>query len=607
MVNFSVTLSHYKDEPSFGSVEINGPGKYWIPLRQAKSDSRSVFKRTLGVHVFSSQIGDWIYGILRFSNGLVNKDGTGFIGTVYSNHLSVRIDGSYVTLVLPDSDSTRIGGSSIPMVFRPRSVWEVPFYFSLKGETRVPIEILKAINCEVIPIVSAGGYGPTNSKQPSVDSRANSSKYADINTSLDNVSKGILGVYDNSYGNIAHQYKVIGPFLVEGYPNGYAHGGYGIDSCHGWEGCPEGVGYHARLHRANMARQFCDALDENTGDPIKLYEWTKAPGRDLMKGQPGRESEVELLCFLEGTYETRKYPVFNRPDEPIPYEGAIWEYRPNDVAHIIRVIRHSIPLIEYGGRNPMALCARMDLEMIAEDSRYQTWSDRSDELATPSYPGEWLPQTLARVLKDPGGHGHPRLERNFAWMAYLGACMLKYSYNNRTWQTWSNNMLMAWDLHKDKFGYPHRDNLSPVGKPNDYGTQIFHMALVGISIFSLKVQNGSASTRWPSDVENMARSMYFSHDPIKYSYNDYGPGHWCQTASQSGDLDTMVWIGDGDPAHVLTLMALMARGPNKSSWVDRSLKYQIQHNSIQERKLWLQSAVEKSWTAEMQSVVESLR
>ena len=606
MVKLAITVAHYEQEASFGSVDITTPGKHWIKFFQAVGDTRSSngVKATIGAHVFCAQIGNWMYGIIRFSNGLVNKDGTGFIGTVYSNKISVLADAKPVNIMIPNNVGP-IGTCTVPVVLRPRACWEIPFYFSLTGDSRVPAEVIKAINCEVYPVVSSGGYGPLNSKQPSVDSRANTNKYSDINRQLDEAAKGRLPLYDSSYANIAHQYKAIGPFVVEGYANGYAHGGYGIDTCHGWEGCPEGVGYHARMHRANMNRQFCDALEASTGEPINLYQWTKAPGRDLMKGQPGRQSEVELLCFLEGTYETRKYPIFNTPSASINYEQSLWEYRPNDVAHIIRVVRHTIPLIEYGARNPMAMCARFDLEMIAEDSRYQTWSDRSDELVKPSYPGEWLPNTLGRILNDEGGNGHPRLERNFAWMAYLGACILKYKAKPREWVTWSENMLKAYYQHQDSFGFPHREGHPTAFPPGGTGTQIFHMALVGIGIFGLSLQTGQAALRWPSNIEKLARLMYMTHEPRKYGYgSDYGPAHWCMTALNNRELETPEWIGEGDPAHVLTFMALMARGPHYQEWINRSLKFQIQHNSLQERIAWLQSTIEKSWTGEMQSLLE---
>jgi hypothetical protein len=607
MVKIAITVAHYEQEASFGYVDISGPGKYWVRFSQPIVDGRSPngVKTTIGAHIFCSQVGNWFYGIIRFSNGLVNKDGTGFIGTVYSNRISVLADANPVNIMIPNNVGP-IGTCTTPVVLRPRACWEVPFYFNLNGETRLPSEILASLNCEVNPIIGSNGYGPLNSKQPKVDTRSYSNKYSDINKQLDEVASGRLPLYDSSYGNIAYQYKAVGPFIVEGYSNGYAHGGFGIDTCHGWEGCSEGIGYHARLHRANMNRQFCDALDPATGNPINLYQWTKAPGRDLMKGQPGRQSEVELLCFLEGSYETRKYPIFNKPSTAISYEDSIWEYRPNDVAHIIRVIRHTIPLIEYGGRNPMAMCARFDLEMIAEDSRYQTWSDRSDELIKPSYPGEWLPNTLSRILNDEGGKGHPRLERNFAWMSYLGACMLKYKPRSTEWRTWCNNMLNAYYRHQDTFGFPHREGHPTAFSSGGTGTQIFHMALVGIGVFALSLQTGQSSSRWPINIEKLARLMYMSHEPRKYGYgNDYGPAHWCMTALNDSYLQSPQWIGEGDPAHVLTFMALMARGPSKQEWINRSLKFQIQHSTLQERIAWLQSTVEKSWTAEMQSLIET--
>lgn len=598
-MNLLVTLTHQDKPSSVGRVDLTRPARHWVRLKSRE-------RGTLGLHVFAAKYGEWTYGILRFSNGVVNRDGSGFCGTVYAEKIEAiaestdpRVPARAVKLLLPPKFKRT------PFLFRPRGTLQVPFYFHAKSDDlEPPQQMIDALNLKVQPLVGPNGYGPTNSLQPDLDKREAAIRYGNIVAGLRIIDSGMGDQYHNSADNIAHEYKLAGPYSVEGYPNGYAHGGFGIDPCHGYELVPEAVWMHSLLHRANMHRQFCDAIDAETGEPINLYAWSKAPGRDLMKGQPGRESEVELLCFLEGSYEQRRYPVFNAPSRRPEYEELLWSYRPNDLAHIIRNLRHTIPVIDYGGRHPAAMCARFDLLMMAEDARYQQWSDRTDELVKPSYPGEWVPNSLARVLQDPPGQGHHRLDRQAAWMAYLGACVMKYFQRPKVWQDWSANMLRAILMHQTRFGVSHCDDHSAFGSGGQ-GTQTFHSVLLAIAAYALHLQTGRDPAP-PAAIEKMADALLNSHEPIVYGAGyQYGPAHWIKLKQGGELLDRPEFIGEGDPAHVLMLCALMARGERKDFWIDRALKMNVPHSSRMARLLWLKSCKDRSWTAELQVVMET--
>jgi hypothetical protein len=596
-----ITLTHHDKPSSIGRVDLTRPARHWTRL---KSGDRG----TIGVHVFAAKYGEWTYGILRFTNGVINRDGSGFCGTVYAEKLEVtaqpfdsRARPLAVKLLLPPKFKRT------PFLFRPRGTLQVPFYYNAKSDDlKPPQQMIDALNLKVQPLVGPNGYGPTNSLEPDLDKRDAAIRYGNIVAGLRIVDSGMGEKYQNSAENIAHEYKLAGPYSVEGYPNGYAHGGFGIDPCHGYDRVPEAVWMHSLLHRANMHRQFCDAIDAETGEPISLYAWNKPPGRDLMKGQPDRSSEVELMCFLEGSYEKRRYPVFNAPSRRPEYEDLFWSYRPNDLAHIIRNLRHTIPVIDYGGRHPAAMCARFDLLMMAEDARYQQWSDRTDELVKPSYPGEWVANSLARVLQDPPGQGHHRLDRQAAWMAYLGACVMKYFQRPKVWQEWSENMLRAILIHQTKSGISHCDeNTGGAFPAGGQGTKTFHSVLLAIGAYSLQLQIGKGTTAPPPSIEKMADALLNSHEPLAYGAGyQYGPAHWIQVKQDGAILDQLAFFGEGDPAHVLMLCALMARGERKDFWIDRALKMNVPHSSRMERLSWLKSCKDKSWTAELEAVME---
>lgn len=606
MVQLTVTLNHNGKRASAGRFDFTPGGRAWLRLHSGSTP-------TLGLNVFSAQCGDWIYGVLRFSNGVIGRDGKGFCGVVYADSLEVKIAGKPVV-----ADFPRLKREAI--VFRARACIEIPFYANARGlDAEVPPEVLRVMRSQIKPEYRAPGYGPTNSRQPSMSEAAlrdQAIAYGNHYGAIQSVKRGQGGPWSAESANIAHNLKLLGPILVEGYPNGYAHGGFGIDPNHGWELVPEATAYHAELHRANMHRQFCDALDAETGLPIPDGAWTTPPGRDLLKGEPGRSSDVELVYFTEGSYEQRRYPRFNAPKAKPSYEDELWSYRANDLAHIPRVIRHTIPVVEYAQGTPMGLCAAFDLAMIAEDARYQAWSDRGDQLIKPSYPGEWVPQSLARMMYEMPpvgqGRGHTRLDRNAGWMAYLGACMVKYQGGKNGWNQWAANMLHVIQRNQDKHGLSHRDEgnggvftITVDGQTKlGRGTQTFHSAILGIGVFALELQ-ASGFGGCPPWVESMARALYMTHEPIKYGYGtEYGPAHWGMSELEGREVDSIIWLGEGDPAHALAFMALVARGANREQWIDRSLKYYIQHPDRAARKAWLNAKTERSWTAEIHALME---
>ena len=597
-MNLTVTLQHAQGA-SISSVVLGRSARVFARLYDAN-------KRTLGLHVFWTRKDGCIYGVLRFSNGLIGTDGKGFCGTVYAENLTVTLQGQPVKLTLPK------GWNTESLVFRPRCVWEVTFCASMTGGT-IPQSVLDACASNVTRAVAA--YGPLGSVLPPVDETEMGLRYSNIHAQASTVERGDSDLYDRSGENIAQQYKRVGPFLMEGTTNGYAHGGYGIDSCHGWERVAPATAYHAQMHRANMHRQFCDALAQETGNPISIYEWKPQPvGRDLLKGEPGRSSDVELVPFTVGDYEHRKYPVYNAAKRTPSYEAALWEYRPNDLAHIVRVFRHTIPVIEYAQGTPMGECAKFDLLMLAEDARYQQWSDDKREKVAPAYPGEWMPQSLARMLHElpPAGqaHGHARLDRAAGWMAYLGAAVMHYYGKPRTWAEWSRNMTKAILGNQDKFGLSHRDE-HPTGfeDPQGRGTQTFHSCILGIGTFALARQ---LSPNFPLALERMAEAIFLTHEPRPdpYGGNSMGPAHWGKTESAGVDLPAIQWVGAGDPAHVLTFMALMSRNPDArkaEAWLARALKYDGPHASFAARLIDYDKRLERSWTAEMHGALRNFK
>jgi hypothetical protein len=549
----------------------------------------------IGAMIFSEKTDGWLWGIIRLTNGLIsptNNQVNSSVGIVSIE----KIDFMWKDIVFHTESK---------VYMRPRGILEIPFAFRCEDNYGRENPLDKCLT--KTRIKKLDNYGPTNYKQPTVDTVQQNKVIKQALTEIDKAIHAPGYVYNNEAENLSYQFKKLGPFTVEGYPNGYAHGGYGIDPNHGYEGVPSMLKYHFEMARANMHRQFCDAISIDTFEPVSLYEWKTPVGRDLMKGQEGRQNEIELLPFLVGDYNTYQYKVHSKFNVEPDYVKELWEYRPNDLAHIIRVVRHLIPLVEYlPTTNPIRRCALYDLRMIAEDCRYQAWSDRRDELATPAYPGQWIPQTLTRMMIEPAFKGHPRLERNAGWMAYLGACMIKYQ-GPLGWGTWADNMLDVFQKYQDEYSIPHRDTHPTAFPEGARGTQIFHMAILGIGATALSVQKQMKGYDW---IERMATSIYLRQSPLKdpYGGSTYGPPHWWQTEQNGKTIIPPSFSMHGDPAHTLAFMALIIKYTKTPTvaveFLRKSLIFYTPSNNLTERLALFQKMQNKSWIAHMQSEIE---
>lgn len=583
----------YSETPVLdGRVSVDRPCNLVI------KDSKGV--PTLGARIFFQETAGWIWGVVRLTNGLIDPTDniSSAVGIVSLETLNIKFN-------------DKVFHTEKKVYMRPRGVLEIPFSIKYDEATEALCPLTSCLTKSRINTKKL--YGPTNQYQPSVDADSQNKVLSGAISGIEQAKTRPSYIYSDEASNLSYQFKKLGPFTVEGYPNGYAHGGYGIDPNHGYEGVSLMIKYHFEMAMANMHRQFCDAINIKTFKPVSLYEWKPPVGRDLMKGQEGRQNEIELLPFLIGDYNTYRYKIHSKFSVEPEYVKELWEYRPNDLAHIIRIVRHLIPLIEYLPRgNPIRECALFDLSMISEDCRYQAWSDRKDELATPSYPGQWVPQTLTRMMVEPATKGHPRLERNAGWMAYLGACMIKYGVS-RNWTNWGLNMLEVFEKYLDEYSFPHRDSHPTAFPQGGRGTQIFHMGIVGIGSSALSIQ---INNRLPEWVENMACVMYDQITPLKdpYGGTTYGPAHWWQTEQNGVTINPPSFSEHGDPAHVLALMAVIIQhtrqrngtllGYGLRHFYQKSLQFYIPSKTFKDRLELFRTMPNKSWIAHMEAIIE---
>jgi len=567
------------------------------------------FGSTLGVHVYAKGVGsDLIVGVLRVNNGVVKRDGTGFCGEVYYNSIQFAAPAGWEWVTLPQAGEQSFSGTWIwagkpaegSHWFPARAILERPFALVRAGKSKAKAQgLLRYAGARIPDPVK--GYGPGACRQPKVDRAMYASVCAERATKLLGAQFGGAPLNLGYAADI--QGPAMGPFWLDGAPPAWMHGGFGIDPSHGYEQVPEALLCHAILARANMARQFCAAYDADTGRPISLYDWTVRPDRQLMKGEPGRQGETELVCFMQGGYDDYRYKRFN--SGTCAYESKLREYRGHDVAHGIRLMRHLIPLCHTGEQ-----WAIDDLAMACEDWRYQTWSDRPDEKAVESYPGEWLPTTLAKsmhlVSKNP--HKGGWLDRNYAWMCYGGAAC--HTYGVPGWLEWGKKMLALGLLAADKWGFTMREKRDELPS-NCTGIITFHEGLNAVGMYALeRACYGRARPEMGALLELKVRSLYgyLPAKPYQPGNPDtgWGPPHWIATTRDGKELAELEGYGPGDPTHVLAACSAAHRANPNDEFLSLALEHWKPHDTLEARRAWLEEKEDLAWCGDYLRDIQAL-
>lgn len=603
-------------------------GFTWRTFKSRSAPGKSI----LGLHVYAQrQEPDLVVGSIRWSNGTVSPKGTGFCGGVYYDSFVLNASDGWEWVILPQKGQGVRGNVWVVAAAptngehfaRPREMLEFSYALIQAGNERARARAMSALRYKDLQIPSPFiDYGPAHTTLPTVDRAKMSGVCGDWAVRLLAAQAGGTKLYIDNIADF--QSEALGPHWMDGQPAAYAHGGYGIDPTGEFaEQVPEAVLAHAIMHRANVSRSFIAAFDPETGLPIGLNDWAAPPNGALMSGEPGHESEVEILPFLTGTYYTYHYPRFNVGK--CSYEFArtatvngeavwmpgLWDYYAHDTAHSIREVRNAMALVEYA-HDP---AARDDILMVAETNRYGWFSNRKDEATPKKNPslGYW-PTTLTsqREWIDDHPHQGAWFDRNWAWSAFSGACAIEYERDpvrKAGFVEWGKDMLEARRLATDKFGFAGR-NYAPGYLPaNVSGLQTFHEMLVICHTVTLGMQ--VYGTVPHELVENNRRALTSTLAVLKP--RDYGgslgPPHWFGIAENNVELvglDEAHAYGEGDPAHVYAACALTYRAdPTHPEVLDLALKHWQPSADLPAMWSFCKAMTpNKAWSVQMESVLE---
>jgi len=552
----------------------------------------------LGVHFYYKFVSRNIIALkFRLSNGAVNPDGTGFCGKTYfkSLVLSWDTDDRIVTTVRKDESVLPrqwIIAAATPNdnhVMLPRAILEREFCICAPQVVNEATVVLRRINLRIPDVVNH--YGPLDMMMPVVNREA----YSQLSLQAIGIIEASLqqGVEGYVADLLSIETPNLGPWHPEGNSAGYSFGGLNINPYTGFAQVPESVYMNSLLHIANMDRMPFACYNINTGEPIRAAEWTynHLIHAELMKGEEGRESDVELIAFLDGNYNNYHYRVFN-PGNTCSYEAALTAYRAHDPAHVRRMSINAEPLWHYE-QNPMA---GDDLIMAFEYICQCGWSDRNDEIVhqddnhNPSYIYPSLMRTMYLVTLNP--NDGINADRAFGWGLYHAALanVVKPGYS----LAWLEKAMWVYVAAADSNGVVQKEFHQPFLPTGVEGTQSFHSAIIAFGA-SAAMRHIADATLAKATLLRFCDRFYNSQTmhliPYTYGPNQFGPPHWVWTHVNGNPIvinNTNASV-DGDIIHTLAVLGEAYRLTNNVSVIRTSLKHWTPAATIAERKNFFQN------------------
>lgn len=474
--------------------------KYWTVLRNTHG-----LGRTLGVHLYLRPWPELAVGgvapveyAMRFNNGVVNPDGSGFCGDIRYTSLKVQwgsLTGATIVDEVPHHGQSFASGhltiaadpgDGTMHSFPPRWILERRGVIVPAGgnASTIRASIFDQASLDVSAAKAAFGPHKINlTKFAAFDTAAMAALCGDLETNIANGTQTSLA-FENGDVLTNGQNAQVGPFLMEDYADGGAPAGYGIDMEPGWQADKNAVRFAMRQHELIMARQPVACYDFATGNPMSPKSWTSnhlSHTKPLGGETGGAYNQPELIAFMQsngGGDDQNRYIVHNTA--VCSYETTLKSYRQHDPAHLVRAWRCAALLAGYLDD----AMAKDDIVMLARNARHYGWGDRSDEKATPDYPGAYIEPSLLYLKSrvDAAPHtGDAQLDRAFGHMlmvnAWAGFC------GDAEASAWLQKALHVYTTSADGNGICQREYHTPYMPADVEGTQHFHTALTHVGAY----------------------------------------------------------------------------------------------------------------------------
>jgi len=467
--------------------------------RKSFAALRDATRHSLGIHVYSRRWngGGWELAV-RWSNGLMKRNGTGFCGRIFFDSLSLQVSGDEDLIIVPEQRAGSFFNAATGAAFvasggghyfPARGVLERRFL--LVPKTMPVAEVTKlrdlALGFKAVRIPPPGGkpWGPALERMPTV----NEAHYGNLfrqgaqqaRTLLASGQPGSVRLGPSgTWAQLDLRRGALGPWIPDGDPTAGAPAGYEIEIAQGWQQVVESIELSAMAHECSMARNPLAWNDVDTGEQLSCHDWASSEaGRPVVTPRG-----LIMPAFLNSA--KNDYPTFNLGSSP--YQAVLDGYASEDGEHSIRA-EDDAKVLSFTAGDPMA---QDDIGMLFQHHRAMIFNDRADALPTlsaqmqagwskgfdgktlsPSSPQgsvSWIGyQSLTRdsyTLATNPKHGSARMLRHFGWTLDLGL--------NSGERTFSTGMVANELNAVDSCGIGFREYHTPYIPAGVQGAQMFH-------------------------------------------------------------------------------------------------------------------------------------
>jgi hypothetical protein len=618
-------------------VPESSVGRWRRLFRALRQGGIANAQHSLGWHVYSQALGGGAYQLgVRWSNGLVRRSGSGFVGRIFFDALSLEVDGSEGLILVPEQRSGLFFNATTGQAFvahggghyfPPRGVLERRFLLVPQAASAADItrwrDLAFGFKAVRIPPSGTKPWGPARERQPSVDRAHYSALFrqgaAEGRALLASGQPGSVRLGpQGTWAQLDLMVGALGPWIPDGDNQPGAPAGREIEMAVGWQQVPESLELSAMAHECSMARNPVAWNDLDTGAQLGCHDWLSSEiGRPVTTGQG-----LIMPMFLNAAHTD--YPTFNAGSSP--YQATLDGYKREDSEHVIRADDDAKGLAFAAG-DPMA---SDDLAMLFEDHRAMVFNDRSDALPTiaaqqqagwtkgldgqpltlnsPHGSVSWVGyQSLTRdsiVISTTPHKGTARALRQWGWVHDLGVANADGAFARKMLETHINAV--------DSCGVSFREYHTPFLPSGVQGAQMFHEMIDKAAALRAARMLGDLALmdRLLETVRLWARKVLMNRDCVdaKWVYRE---------RADHTEIDPITAADHGPERmseHILCVLGLAALceldlGDTYAAreLLQAGLTIDVPHSTLAERLAWLKAKqYDLSQYASYQAALEAL-
>jgi hypothetical protein len=388
----TATIRTVLDLPDLPTHEATIALPQSMPKRQRKTFSalreggKKDKQHSLGMHVYSERFAGGAYGLgVRWNDGLVRKNGTGFCGRVFFDSLAIAVGGDENLVLVPEPransrydspTATHYIAENGGHVFPPRAILERRFLLVPKSWSMVQIQALRDLVFGFkgvrIPIAEQYEFGPQRERMPVVNRAHYATLFgqcaAQARSLLASGQPGTVRLGPGGLVQLDLRVGALGPWIVDGDKEPGAPAGKEIELQIGWPQVAQALEMSAIAHECSIARNRVAWNDLDTGEQLGCADWQSSEwGRPITC-----DEGLEMPFFLDA--QRKRYPNFNGGTST--YQATLESWKTEDGEHAIRASDDGKHL-KFLANDMMAAD---DIEALAEHHKARLFNDRPDAL-----------------------------------------------------------------------------------------------------------------------------------------------------------------------------------------------------------------------------------